>query len=299
MKAAPRLLRIARLLGHSLALAVAARAQTTWTSTSSGQWGTAGNWSSGVPTSGSTATFNSSSGLAKAIILVPSASAASLSFGSAGGANAFTFDTAATLNSNTLTLYSGINNSDTAGITFFNAAVLAGTQSWSNSGGTLTFDGSLRLADSVSGYTLSLNGSGSTTLAGVVSDGGVGAAGSIVQVRNRHPYPCGREHLHRGHHGQQRHRQRAECERPRDRGGQRPVGRHPPAPGVRLEHRQRDSAERQRGRPPTPSAWAPSTAFPGRTRSAERSPSTGRPSSTPTPAPFRSRPAASPAPGPA
>src|ERR1700722_9896291 len=34
-----------------------------WTSTTSGLWGTAGNWSVGVPTGASTVDFNSSAGL--------------------------------------------------------------------------------------------------------------------------------------------------------------------------------------------------------------------------------------------
>lgn len=169
------------LAGLALALAwPATQAQTTtWTSTSSGQWGTAGNWSSGVPTSPETVVFNNSAGLATGITLLPSSDAGSLSFSSSGGANAYTFDTAATANNNTLTIGSGISNSENAGITFYNAVTLSAAQSWTNNGGILTFDGNVNLGVGSSGGSLSLVGSGAIAIAGVVADGG-SVAGQIT-----------------------------------------------------------------------------------------------------------------------
>src|ERR1035438_2612350 len=69
-------------LGIAAILTNLAWAQTTdnWTSTSSALWGTAGNWSTGVPTNTGIATFNSSSGLDTSISLLPSSTANSLVF---------------------------------------------------------------------------------------------------------------------------------------------------------------------------------------------------------------------------
>ncbi|MEO6873498.1 MAG: hypothetical protein ABI222_01620, partial [Opitutaceae bacterium] len=54
----------------SLVLATAAQAAVdNWTSTSSGVWGTTGNWSAGVPTPTSAVTFNATGGLKTAITL--------------------------------------------------------------------------------------------------------------------------------------------------------------------------------------------------------------------------------------
>src|SRR5271165_4480810 len=174
----PRTVRhlIARLAAAAaLGLSVpGVRAQvTTWTSASSGLWATPGNWSSGVPTGTSTATFNSSAGLQMAITLSPASASGILSFSASGGANAYTFDTAPTQNNNTLTITSGITNSDTAALTFYNTTAVAGTQTWTNNGGAMTFDGNVNLYSGPSSYTLTLNGSGATTIAGVISGGGL------------------------------------------------------------------------------------------------------------------------------
>ena len=152
-----------------------------WKSTSSGLWGTAGNWSSGVPGSGSVASFNGSAGLHTSITLLPSSAAGSLSFLTTGGASAYTFDTAATLNSNTLTLASGITNSDAGLLTFYNTTTLSGSQSWANSGGAMTFNGKVNLGSGPSGRTLTVTGAGDVSLNGVVANGG-SAAGSLTMA---------------------------------------------------------------------------------------------------------------------
>src|ERR1019366_3665760 len=87
-------------LGIAAILTNFARAQTVdnWTSTSSSLWGSAGNWSAGVPTGTSIATFNSSSGLQTSFNLLPTSTAYSLVFSGAGGANPYTFDTAGNQN---------------------------------------------------------------------------------------------------------------------------------------------------------------------------------------------------------
>jgi len=160
--------------------AVAARAQVdTWTSTSSGAWGTGVNWSAGVPSSANTATFNGSAGLMNGITLLPSSMAGSLSFVSTGGANAYTFDTAATANNNTLTITSGITNSDAANVTFYNTTTLGGSQTWANSGATMTFDGKVNLGSGSSGFALTIDGTNAVNIAGIMANGG-SAAGSLI-----------------------------------------------------------------------------------------------------------------------
>src|SRR5471032_2996113 len=112
--------------------AVVGRAQVVdnWTSTTSGLWGVAGNWNSGVPTGTSIATFNNSAGLSTSINLPSASTVNSLVFNSTGGAHAYTFDSAGNVNVNTLTIASGITNSDPAALTFYNTTTLAGSQAW-------------------------------------------------------------------------------------------------------------------------------------------------------------------------
>jgi autotransporter-associated beta strand protein len=150
--------------------------QDVWTSTSSGLWGTAGNWSKGVPGSGSPVTFNASPGLQNFLTLQPSSLAGSLSFLSTGGATPFTFDTLATENNNTLTIAS-----DAAGLMFYNATTLGGSQSWTNNGAAMTFNGTVNLGSGPSGYTLTAAGSGNITINGVVANGGP-TAGNLTMA---------------------------------------------------------------------------------------------------------------------
>jgi len=164
----------------ALIMAVAARAAgDNWISTTSGAWGTAGNWSAGVPTNSSTATFNSVGGLQRAITLSAASSADSLIFSSTGGANAYTFDTAGTVNANTLTLTSGITNSAAATQTFYNTFALAGNQTWNAGAGALVFNGKINLGAGASSYALTITGSNSTTIAGIIANGGT-PAGSLT-----------------------------------------------------------------------------------------------------------------------
>jgi autotransporter-associated beta strand protein len=171
----------ARLLAAACLSTVAARAQIadSWTSTSSGLWGTSGNWSAGVPTNANAATFNSTAGLGTAITMAASSTTGSLVFASAGGANAYTFDTLGTENANTLAISSGITNSDAAAITFYNAMALGATQTWTNNGGTMAFNGNVSLGSGSSGYGLTVNGTGAVNIGGVISDGG-SAPGSLT-----------------------------------------------------------------------------------------------------------------------
>ncbi|HXQ81698.1 MAG TPA: autotransporter-associated beta strand repeat-containing protein [Opitutaceae bacterium] len=156
---------------------VSARAQTVdnWTSTSSSSWGTAGNWSVGIPASAYAATFNNSSGLDTSITLLAASSTGTLVFLSTGGANAYTFDTAGTQNTNTLTIASGITNSDTAALTFYNTTTLGGSQSWTNNGGTMAFNGNVNLGSGTTGYALTIAGSGPVNISGIIANGGTGA----------------------------------------------------------------------------------------------------------------------------
>ncbi len=152
-----------------------------WTSTSSKLWGTTGNWSTGVPTNVKTATFNGSIGLQTSITLLASSTTGSLSFLSTAGANAYTFDTLATENTDTLTIASGITNSDTAALTFYNTTTLGGTQTWTDNGGAMNFNGQVNLGSGASGHALTVNGTGAVAIAGVIANGG-SAAGSLIHA---------------------------------------------------------------------------------------------------------------------
>lgn len=155
--------------------ALAARGQNNWISTGSGAWGTAGNWSAGVPTSASIATFNTSASLQRAITLSAASSANSLVFSATGGANAYTFDTAGTVNTNTLTLTAGITNSAAATQTFYNAFTLAGNQTWNAGSGALVFNGRINLGAGASSYGLTVNGANAVTMSGIIANGGTPA----------------------------------------------------------------------------------------------------------------------------
>ncbi|HTB81453.1 MAG TPA: autotransporter-associated beta strand repeat-containing protein [Opitutaceae bacterium] len=150
-----------------------------WTSTTSGVWGTAGNWSGGVPVNTSTATFNTIVGLKTAITLSAASATNSLSFSAAGGANAYTFDTAGTVNNNMLTITAGIVNADAATQTFYNAFTLAGNQSWTATSGAMNFNGNVNLGSGATGYTLTVNGANPVSIAGIVANGG-SAAGNLT-----------------------------------------------------------------------------------------------------------------------
>lgn len=150
-----------------------------WSSTSSSLWGTAGNWSGGVPNATSTATFNTALGLQTTITLAGASTANSLSFSAVGGANAYTFDAAGTVNTNTLTLTAGIVNSASTLQTFYNRITLAGAQSWTASSGGLTFNGNVNLGAGANTYALTVNGANAVAIAGVIANGGT-AAGTLT-----------------------------------------------------------------------------------------------------------------------
>ncbi len=168
-------------LGIAGILTNLAWAQTTdnWTSTSSSLWNTPANWSAGVPTVTSMATFNATSGLDTSISLLPATTAYSLSFSSAGGANAYIFDTAYTENANTLTLTGGMTNSDLGALTFYNTTTLGASQTWTNNGGSMVFYGNINLGSGSTGNTLTLAGSGPVVMSNVIADGGT-ASGNVA-----------------------------------------------------------------------------------------------------------------------
>ena len=183
--------------------AVDARAQTDLWQGTTGLWGTATNWSAGVPSSSSTATFNSTAGsFQTSLTLLPSSTTGSLVFSSTGGQTTYTFDTLGTENANVLTIgtgsavTSGITNSDLGAITFYNALTLAGAQTWTNNGGAMNFNGNVNLGSGSSGYALTVAGSGPVNIAGVIADGGAtpgslvysGASGSTLSLSGANTY---------------------------------------------------------------------------------------------------------------
>lgn len=157
----------------------ASAANDNWTSTASTAWGTAGNWSAGVPTASSSLFFNTAAGQQTAIALSSSSLASSLTFNSTGGANAFTFDTVGTVNTNTLTVSGGIVNSDAALQTFYNKIVLGGNQSWTATSGGLSFNGNVSLGSGANSYTLTVNGANAVAIAGTIANGGT-PAGNLI-----------------------------------------------------------------------------------------------------------------------
>ena len=150
-------------------------ANDSWTSTTSGLWGTPGNWSAGVPINTSTAQFNTGAGEQTAITLSAASVAKNLTFSNAGGAIAFTFDTSLTQNNDTLTLSTGITNSDTATQTFYNAFTLAGAQTWSATSGSMNFNGNVNLGSGANSYTLTVSAAVDSTIAGNIANGGTPA----------------------------------------------------------------------------------------------------------------------------
>ena len=172
---------VALLLGVLALLPRPVSAQTVnnWTGASSSLWGTAGNWSGGVPTNLSIATFNTSAGLPAALTLTATSTAYSLNFSNAGGAKAYTLDAAGNVNVDTLTLTAGITNSDAGALTFYNQTTLGANQTWSNNGGTMNFYGNVNLGSGATGRTLTLNGSGLVNINGVIADGAT-TAGSLT-----------------------------------------------------------------------------------------------------------------------
>ena len=153
-----------------------------WTGASSSLWGTGGNWSGGVPTNLSIATFNTSSGLPSSLQLLAASTAYSLNFSNAGGANAYSLDTAGNVNVDTLTLTAGITNSDAGALTFYNQTTLGANQTWANNGGTMNFYGNVNLGSGANGRVLTINGSGPVNINGVIADGG--SAAGIAEVKD-------------------------------------------------------------------------------------------------------------------
>ena len=151
-----------------------------WTSTSSGLWGATGDWSAGIPTITSTARFNLAAGEQTSLTLSAASVAKNLTFLGNGGAVAFTFDTSLTQNNNTLTLSTGITNSDAATQTFYNQFTLAGAQTWSAASGSMAFNGNVNLGSGATAYALTVNAASDVTISGTISDGGSGS-GSLIK----------------------------------------------------------------------------------------------------------------------
>ncbi len=158
------------------------RGQSTWTSTSSSDFGTAGNWSpGGVPNSNTTpVTFNGNATVQTTVNLAAAYTVEDFSFG--GTASNFTFTQT---NSGTLTIddsgsaasiavSSGGTEYFNLGTTFTGTGAGAGAISFSGSGGALVF-GSTGTLTLNTGLTI---GSGDTAAGTVTINGAINAAGS-------------------------------------------------------------------------------------------------------------------------
>ena len=175
-----RFARVLAMVAGCLPLVSVHAASDNWTSTTSGLWGTAGNWSGGVPIATTAARFNLTSPLQTSITLSSASVAKNLTFLGNGGANAFTFDTALTQNANTLTLSTGISNADAATQTFYNKFILAGSQSWSSASGTMVFNGDVDLGSGATSFTLTVSGAMDTSISGDIADGST-SAGALAK----------------------------------------------------------------------------------------------------------------------
>jgi len=158
--AAPRGGVIFGLIALVLMLARPLNAQTTWNGSSSGVWNTAGNWSSGVPSSTTAAVFGTSSNYN--ISFSANATALGLTFNS-GVASGYTFAN----NGYTLTIYgSGITNNNNLTATFNGPVATGATQTWSAASGGLAFS-NVTLAN-----TLTLSGTANISVTGTLTNSG-------------------------------------------------------------------------------------------------------------------------------
>jgi autotransporter-associated beta strand protein len=150
----------------------------TWTGTSS-DWGTAGNWSTGImPVD----TFSGSNVVDCASVLFDGASSGQrtislgsatrmvtgLTFDSSSGNAAFTFSSGGTLQ----TGEAGIVNRDAAVQTFNCAMLLRSSQRWDGGSGGLSVSGTVSTGAASPGYLLVLDGSGNSQIAGAISGTG-------------------------------------------------------------------------------------------------------------------------------
>jgi autotransporter-associated beta strand protein len=199
-------------LGVCFLLPIGLRAQTTWNGTTNTVWNTGTNWSGGVPAAGTAAVFGTSSNYN--LTFSAAAAALGLTFNS-GVSNGYTFaNNGYTLtiygsgitNNNNLTqsfsapVATAANqtwNATSGGLTFgavtlSNTLTLAGASSISitgtltNSTGNRTITNNItspagatfnniNLSEGNTGRTLTISGTGTTIVSGVMADGGSGA----------------------------------------------------------------------------------------------------------------------------
>lgn len=147
-----------------------------WTSTASNAWGTAGNWSGGVPTGTSNLTFTDNLAIQHALSLGGNRVAADLTFANGTGGSAFVFDTAGSANVLTLS-GAGITNNATQTQIFNNQIAVTGNQTWNAAAGGLRADGVTLTAN------LTLSGANAQTL-GINGGALVNSSGNRTLTNN-------------------------------------------------------------------------------------------------------------------
>ena len=180
------------LLGSIAALTLclaqtASGASGTWNGTAAdGLWGSAGNWTGGLPGSGDTATFDSAGGGFTTISLGLGVTVSAIIFNSSAAA-AYTIGSGA-VNSETLTLNNGGSITMAGSVVqneLFNAAIVLGTDAtaatytFTNNSATnlLNFAGTITggTGGAAAAKTLAVGGTGNTLIGGAISDGGATA----------------------------------------------------------------------------------------------------------------------------
>jgi len=175
----------------------------TWTGTTDSFWATTTNWTaSPVPGTGDIATFDSAGGALDVINLGTGVTISSLVFDTAA-ADAYTIGSGGT-NTQTLTINNGGDvtlNAAVANNQLVNAAVVLGTDAtlqaytFTNNSATngLTFAGNITggSGGTAGTKTLTVNGSGNTTISGVIANGGASAV-ALTKSGSGNLYLAGR-----------------------------------------------------------------------------------------------------------
>jgi autotransporter-associated beta strand protein len=166
--------------GVSLALAPAAPTATIEWANVSTDWATGSNWVGGTAPADSVTTDIASFGSLNGAAVNPNLAAARSVNGVSFLSGAFSYN----IFGSSLTIgASGISNAATNGEGFANALRISANQAWTNNGGSLDFVAVDLNATSAAGRTLTVTGSGTTTISGVIQNSFAGSTGNLTYTR--------------------------------------------------------------------------------------------------------------------
>ncbi len=144
-----------------------------WTGASSINWNTAGNWNTGIPSAGDNAVFNSTFTNQPNLSVNKTVGGIWMT-GSIGQNVTISGASTLTLDGNTINGTAGlgilIDNANAFTLTIAAPVILGGSQTWKNNSGNL-FTVSAGGVD-MNGSALTINGTGNTTVTGVISNSG-------------------------------------------------------------------------------------------------------------------------------